>query len=142
MNRSEAQTAVVLSMFWVAAVFGYRKLTEPVTGTSPAPSSTAHFMIGFGFTAIILSLMAQAAPALGGMMAVLVATGDTLANGKPLFADVTKALKATSTATGRSPASTSRFSGPWPTPLPFPLSPPEDWRRWMTSSACGPGPGP
>lgn len=100
MNRLEAQTAVTLSAFWVAAIFAYRKLSEPVTAATPAPSSTAHFVIGFGFTYVLLSIVAQVAPPLGGMFAVLVATGDTLANGKPLFADVQKALHATSTATG------------------------------------------
>lgn len=100
MNRIEAQAAVSLSAFWVAGIFAYRKLSEPITQTTPAPSSTAHFVIGFGFTYVLLSIIAQAAPALGGMFAVLVATGDTLANGKPLFADVQKALSATSTATG------------------------------------------
>lgn len=92
MSRPGAQTAVVLSMFWVALVFGYRKVTEGTVSSAPA---TAHFVIGFGFASIVLSLMAQAAPSLGGMMAILVATGDTLANGKQIFSDVSGALQST-----------------------------------------------
>lgn len=98
MSTDQAQSAVSLSAFVVAVVFGYRKLVEQgVQGGSGVPT-TGHFVIGFGFTYVLLSLLAQGAPALGGMLAVLVATGDLLANGKPLVDDVTKALKATQTA--------------------------------------------
>lgn len=102
MSRSGAQTAVVLAMFWVAVVFGYRKLTEPVTASNAvkAVPSTAHFLIGWMFTAVVLSMLAQGAPAVGGGLAVLVATGDTMVNGSAMFADVTGSLQATKTATG------------------------------------------
>lgn len=103
MTTDQAQSAVTLSAFFVAGVFAYRKLTEhalPNNAGNPVPQ-TAHFVIGFGFTFIILSLAAQAAPALGGMFAILVATGDLLINGAPLLSDVQGALKQTQTATGR-----------------------------------------
>jgi hypothetical protein len=99
-NRLQAQSAVALSAFWVALIFGYRKLTEGAVQDVKTAPSTAHFVIGFGFTYVVLATIAQAAPALGGMFAVLVATGDTLANGQAIFGDVTKALKATNTAAG------------------------------------------
>lgn len=100
MTRSGAQTAVVVAMFWVAVVYGYRKLTEPITAGNAvkAVPQTAHFIIGWLFIAVVLSMLAQAAPALGGMFAILVAAGDTMVNGQAIFSDVTGALKATSTA--------------------------------------------
>lgn len=96
MNSDQAQSAVALSAFVVAAIFAYRKLIE--TTTSPSVGEvpqTGHFVLGFGFTYITLSLLAQAAPALGGMFAVLVAVGDLLANGQPLIADLQHGLQRT-----------------------------------------------
>lgn len=101
MTSDNAHTAVALSAFWVALIFAYRKLTEASSTTpSKAVPNTAHFIIGFGFVYVVLSTIAEFAPELGGMFAVLIATGDTLVNGQALFGDVTGALKATSTATG------------------------------------------
>lgn len=103
MNTDQAQSAVALSAFVIAGIFAYRKLTEqalPNNAKNPVPQ-TAHFVIGFGFTFIFLSLMAQAAPTFGGMMAILVATGDFLVNGQAILSDVTTGLKQTQTATGR-----------------------------------------
>jgi Na+/phosphate symporter len=97
MTSEQAQSAVTLSAFLVAAIFAYRKLTE-APNVSIVPQ-TGHFVIGFGFTFVTLSLLAQAAPQLGGMMAVLVATGDLLANGLPLIKDLQSGLNHTATAT-------------------------------------------
>jgi hypothetical protein len=90
MNQQQAQTAVSVSAVLVAGMYAYRKLTE-----SKPSSSTGHFVIGYGFTFLTLSVLAQAAPALGGMFAVLVATGDVLVNGQALFKDLNGALAAT-----------------------------------------------
>ena len=98
MSTEQAQSAVTLSAFLVAAVFAYRKLIEKTASSSTVPA-TGHFVIGFGFTYVLLSLFAQGAPTFGGMMAILVATGDLLVNGQPLAADITAALKATQSAT-------------------------------------------
>lgn len=97
MSKDSAQSAVSISAFVVAAIFAYRKLTETSTST-PAPS-VGHFVLGFGFTYVILSILADGAPELGGMLAVLVATGDLLTNGKPLVADLNTGLKNTQTTT-------------------------------------------
>ncbi len=99
MTSDQAQTAVAGSAFVVAAVFAYRKLVEPATQSKTTPA-TAHFVIGFGVTYIVLSLLAQAAPELGGMFAVLVATADLLNNGQALVKDLNGALGAATTATG------------------------------------------
>jgi hypothetical protein len=92
MTTEQAQSAVTLSAFVVASVFAYRKLTS-------GQPNTAHFVIGFGFAYITLSIVAQAAPELGGMFAVLVATGDLLANGQALLGDLQTGLKTTTAAT-------------------------------------------
>ena len=97
MSKSSAQSAVSVSAMVVAAIFAYRKLTE-TTSSTPAPS-VGHFVLGFGFTYIVLSILAEGAPELGGMFAILVATGDLLANGKPLIADFNAGLKRTQTPT-------------------------------------------
>lgn len=102
MSRTGAQTAVLLSAFWVAALFGYRKLTQTSLANAPqVVPQTSHFVIGFGFTFIVLSMVAAAAPPLGGMFAILVATGDTLVNGQAVVAGLQTGLKSTSTATGK-----------------------------------------
>jgi ABC-type uncharacterized transport system permease subunit len=95
MSGDQASSAVTLSAFVVAGIYGYRKLVE--TNHTSAP--TAHFVIGFGFTFIILALIAQGAPALGGMLAILIATGDLLINGIALTKDLSGALNATKAAT-------------------------------------------
>lgn len=94
MNVDQAQNAVSLSAFVVGGIFAYRKLIEG--STSSKSPNTAHFVIGFGFVYVLLSIFAQAAPEIGGMLAILVATGDVLVNGQPLLADLTNALKQTS----------------------------------------------
>jgi hypothetical protein len=99
MDVDQAQSAVTLSAFVVAGVYGYRKLIEPTTGQGTV-SPTSHFVIGWGFVYITLSLIAQGAPELGGMLAILVMVGDLLAQGTSLTKDLTGALKATKTATG------------------------------------------
>jgi hypothetical protein len=90
MNESQAQTAVSVSAVLVAGMYAYRKLTE-----SKSSSSTGHFVIGYAFTFLTLAVIAQAAPAVGGTLAVLVATGDLLTNGTALFKDLNGALAAT-----------------------------------------------
>jgi len=96
MSKQGAQSAVSISAFVVAAIFAYRKLTESSSST-PVPS-VGHFVLGFGFAYTTLAIVAQAAPELGGMFAVLVGAGDLLANGKPLIADLNAGLKRTTTS--------------------------------------------
>jgi hypothetical protein len=91
MTVDQAQSAVSVSAVVVAGVYGYRKLVE----SDPKAAPTAHFVIGFGFVFITLALVAQAAPSLGGMLAILIAGGDLLTNGIALTNDLTGALKAT-----------------------------------------------
>lgn len=91
MNVDQAQSAVTASAVLVVGTYTYRKLTE----TPPTSTPTAHFVIGFAFTFIVIAAIAQAAPELGGMLAILIATGDLLVNGIALTRDLTGALNAT-----------------------------------------------
>lgn len=93
MTSSQAESAVSIAAFVVASVWAYRRLVNP--SLSGTVSSTPHFVLGFGFTFISLSLIAQAAPELGGMLAVLVAAGDLLVNGTGLATDLTNSLNQT-----------------------------------------------
>lgn len=99
MTSDQAQSAVSISAFVVAAIWGYRKLVEKTT-SSKTTAPTSHFVIGFGFAFIALSLLAQATPALGGMLAIGVATTDALVNGTQLTRDLQGALGDTASATG------------------------------------------
>lgn len=113
MNESQAQTAVSISALIVAGTYGYRRLVEPQKGTAPP---TAHFVIGFGFTYIVLAVIAEAAPPVGGMFAILIAVGDFLANGASLLSDLTgtlagKTTPTKATATGPAAAGSSAATG-------------------------------
>lgn len=94
MTRHGAHTAVTISAIVVAGTFGYRKFVTPQT----APSGGS-FLIGFTVVFVTLGILADAAPALGGMFAALVAAGDLLANGKQLTTGIRSTLaKPTATA--------------------------------------------
>jgi hypothetical protein len=110
MTKEQAQTAVTLSAFVVAAVYIYRRLVE----TNKTSSSTAHFVIGFGFTYITLGVLAEIAPPLGGSMAYLIALGDFLANGSAVLGDLTGVLGTTrsTTAAGGKASSTTTTGAP------------------------------
>lgn len=110
MTVEEAQGAVTLSALVVAGVYGYRRLAEGNTNqASTLTSKTAakqlaglggtpaasHFVVGFGVVYILLSIVAQAAPTLGGLMAILIAVGDLLTNGVQVTKDITGALNRT-----------------------------------------------
>ena len=98
MDRDTAERWVTISAMVVAGIYAYRRLIEPtatpVTGKqlaglgSPAPLGA--FATAWGFTYLVVSVMATAAPGLGGAFAILIATGDLLTNSASLFADVGK----------------------------------------------------
>jgi hypothetical protein len=96
MNALGAEGAVSLSAFVVASTYGYRRVVE-LNATSPP---VAHFVVGFGVVYVTLSIVAAAAPELGGMMAILIMVGDLLINGTALVKDLSGALGKTTTAVG------------------------------------------
>jgi hypothetical protein len=124
MNQETAERWVVISAFTVAAVYAYRRFTEP-----SAPPATAKKLLGigglpplgafataWGFVYLVVAAMAEAAPGLGGGFAILIATADLLTNSAGLFADVGQQESAasssqktsTAAATGAGIAATSR----------------------------------
>ena len=106
MSRDSAQRWVVISALLVAGVYGYRRITEPV---QPGKLSNilgigelvplGQFATAWGFTYLVVAIMAEAAPGLGGAFAILIAAADFLANTGSAVADIGKAesgkLKAT-----------------------------------------------
>jgi hypothetical protein len=140
MDRSSAERWVTVSALVVIGIYAYRRLIEPAqTGKlnniigvgSPVP--LGQFATAWGFTFLVVSIMAEAAPGLGGAFAILIATGDFLTNSSSLFADVTKqsgaAVKSAATQGGVThpvlapagstiPTPTTTLSPTPPTPLP------------------------
>lgn len=114
MDKATAERWVTISALVVLLIYGYRRLTEatstPVTAKkliglgNPAPLGS--FATAWGFTYLLVAIMAEASPGLGGGFAILIATGDFLTNSSTVFADVTKLegaqqQSAATTATGQ-----------------------------------------
>jgi hypothetical protein len=89
----------------VAGIYFYRKLLEPtLSGAASQPSSiggaagqiigvgplasTGRFVVGFGFTFLVISLLEGASPQLAGNLALLVALGAVLGNGLKVTEDL------------------------------------------------------
>ena len=146
MSPETAERWVVISALIVAGVYAYRRVTEVVAEPpiklaniagqgSPPPLGT--FVTAWGVTFLGVSVLASANAQLGGAFAILIATGDLLANTPALVADVAKhgggqSGAKLSTSTSTSPAAsvaepgqnmfTDPFSGfPLLQPNPFTL---------------------
>lgn len=120
MSKQGAERAVTISALVVFGVYFYRHLTEGTSFAStpsncPVPKSNSgsvtkveqflgfgtaanlgQFITAWGFTFFVISMMAQAAPGLGGAFAILVMTADLLGNGCQLFHDVNTKVTAQS----------------------------------------------
>lgn len=104
MTRASAERAVTISALVVFGVYFYRLLTEGHStqasggilqlGGVGAPPNIGRFVTGWGFAFFVLSIITEAAPGLGGSMAILVATGDVLGNAKQVADDVNLKLGA------------------------------------------------
>jgi hypothetical protein len=141
-SRKGAEGTVLVSALVVGSVWAYRKLIEPsaqagqllgedianrqlteaglrkIIGLEPTPASAAQFTVAFGFTFFTLSIMALAVPELAAAFAILIATGDVLANGASVFTDISQQVagttatastsaKAPAKATAKAPAKTA-----------------------------------
>ena len=97
MTDSQAEKWVVSSALVVAGIYAYRRLTEtpgqpPVTlkqvaGVGELPP-LGPWTTAWGFTFLVVALMATAAPEVGASFAVLIAVGDLMTNAQSIFADV------------------------------------------------------
>ncbi len=119
MNSDQAHDAVTLSAMTVAGVYTYRKLVE-----SKPSSPTSHFVIGFGFVYVTLAVLADEAPALGGMLALLIAVSDLLVNGVAIIGDLSDALKATAAVTKPTTTTPAAPAAPAAATVPFGSTPP------------------
>jgi hypothetical protein len=97
MTDSQAEKWVITSALVVAGIYGYRRLTEtpgqpPVTvkelaGVGELPPLGA-WATAWGFTFLVVSVVATAAPGLGAAFAILIATGDLMTNASSIFGDI------------------------------------------------------
>jgi hypothetical protein len=97
MSKETAEHWVVISALVVAAVYAYRRIVEPVSQGNVGnviglgnPVPLAQWATAWGFVYFLLAVVTEAAPGLGGSFAILIATGDVLANAPAILPDVTK----------------------------------------------------
>jgi hypothetical protein len=109
-DKSTAERWVVISALVVIAVYTYRRITEPAQPGGIAnivglgtPVPLGQFATAWGFVYFMIALVTEAAPGLGGSFAILVATGDVLANAPAILPDITKQeqAKTTTKTTGK-----------------------------------------
>jgi hypothetical protein len=127
MSQGTAERWVTISAATVAGIYAYRRLTEP-----SGPPATFQKLIGvgelpqlgawataWGFTFLVVAMMAEASPGLGGGFAILIMTADALTNSTSLFGDVGKAEKkgATTPAPQTPAVSPTVQAKPAPTPV-------------------------
>lgn len=123
MNAAQAERSVTTSAAVVAGVYAYRRLFEGQSGQAaqhvgqPAAAKQlaglggapplSHFIVGFGFAYLAIAVLAQADPALGGGLAVLVATTTLLTNGVQIFSNVERQLGLQTTPAPAQPSTPS-----------------------------------
>lgn len=95
MDRATAERWTIISALTVAAIYAYRRLVEPASPGSLKnvvgsgnPVPLGQFATAWGVTFFVISLLATASPGLGGSFAILVMTGDLLANTGPVTKDI------------------------------------------------------
>ena len=110
MTREGADTAVVTSALIVSGMYLYRRLVEPIgergkrkptSAKSLAEGTigrgellpTGTWVVGFGVTYIVISILSSMSPSAGGYSAILVATTSFLANGETLVTDLQTSSK-------------------------------------------------
>lgn len=104
MTRQGAERAVTTSALVVFGVYFYRLLTEGHStsggggilqlGGVGAPPNIGRFITGWGFAFLVIGVITEAAPPFGASLAILVATGDVLANAGQVADDVNHKLGA------------------------------------------------
>lgn len=108
MTEAGGEKAVVTSALIVFGVYFYRHLTEGTTSIDNGvkqllgygtPANLGRFVTAWGFIFLTLAIINSAAPGVGGSFAILVATGDVLANGAQVASDVNKKLGTPQTTT-------------------------------------------
>lgn len=90
MNESTAHSAIILSAFVVAGVYGWRWLTgtkrnesvslKSLVGYERPLTSPEGFLVAWGATFFILAALSAFVPTLAGALALLILFGDVMAN--------------------------------------------------------------
>jgi hypothetical protein len=121
MTDGQAEKWVITSALVVAGVYGYRRLTEqptspPVTlkelaGAGQLPPLGA-WATAWGFTFLVVSIIATAAPELGAAFAILIATGDLMTNAQSIFKDVGAQSGSSAAPAATAPAITAPLTQP------------------------------
>lgn len=123
MDHASAERWVTISAATVAGMYAYRRLVEGSGGTATAnnligaskpPAPLGAWATAWGFTFVVVAIMAEASPPLGGSFAILIMVAAILTNASNLFSDVGKEQKgatssptATATAAAAQPSSSS-----------------------------------
>jgi hypothetical protein len=105
MTAQGADKAITTSALIVAGIYTYRRLTEG-SGTASSskaaqllgrgsPPSIGVFITAWGTAYLIMAIMAQASPGLGGAFAITTAVADVLSNGQQLSKDINGKLGTT-----------------------------------------------
>lgn len=107
MNTDQARRYVVLSALVVGGVWAYRRYKEGPASVMQAPE----FLVAWGATFFVLAVLSEPAPRFAGMMAILVGTGDLLANGAEISKLTQQGLKATQQASKTASKTASKGTG-------------------------------
>jgi hypothetical protein len=121
-SEATAKKWVVISALGVFGIWWYRRWREGTTAVLEAPK----FIAAWGTVYFVISLVTEAAPALGGSFSMLVLVGDALGNAMPahgggLLADVTgqqKGKPAAGSPTGGWGTQTQPVPSTTPSPSP------------------------
>jgi hypothetical protein len=102
MTDQQAERWIVTSALIVAGIYAYRRLIEQpasppvklkqIAGVGQLPPLGA-WATAWGFTYLVIAVIATAAPELAAAFAILIATGELLTNSGSIFADVGKQEK-------------------------------------------------
>lgn len=99
MDHAAAERWVTISAATVAGIYAYRRLTEgsapPATvgkliGADKPPAPLGAWGTAWGFTFVVVAIMAEASPPLGGSFAILIMVAAILTNTTTLLTDVSK----------------------------------------------------
>lgn len=122
MTEQGAERAVTVSALVVAGVYTYRRLSEgsgpPTQGSKVkqlagqgAPASVGAFITAWGAAFLIISIITEAAPGLGGSLALLIATADFLTNTEQVASDIQGKVTKTTTADSIGGAASTTTTG-------------------------------
>jgi hypothetical protein len=110
MTAQGADKAITTSALLVAGIYTYRRLTEGAASSKGSrtaqllgqgsPPSVGVFITAWGTAFLIMAIMAQVSPGLGGSFAIATAVADVLSNGQQLAKDINGKVGAGAKSTG------------------------------------------